>query len=120
MNDATRSDDDARRPWGHYEILADGDDHKVKRIVVLPGRRLSLQRHGRRAEHWHVVRGEAVVTVDAARIRLSAGGSVDIPRGAAHRIQNVGEVDLVFIEVQTGSYFGEDDIERLEDDWGRS
>ena len=120
VTDATRSDDEARRPWGHYEVLADGEDHKVKRIVVLPGRRLSLQRHRHRSEHWHVVRGEAVVTVDAASIGLSRGQSVDIPRGAAHRIENVGDADLVFIEVQSGTYFGEDDIERLEDDWGRS
>ena len=119
VSDGTGFDDEARRPWGHYEVLADGGDHKVKRIVVLPGRRLSLQRHRRRSEHWHLVRGEAVVTVDEARIRLGSGESVDIPLGSAHRIENVGEADLVFIEIQSGSYFGEDDIERLEDDWGR-
>lgn len=119
MDGANRSDEESKRPWGHYEVLADDCDHKVKRIVVLPGTRLSLQRHRHRAEHWHVVRGEAVVTLDGAQVRLARGGSVDIPQGAAHRIQNTGTTDLVFIEVQSGTYFGEDDIERLDDDWGR-
>lgn len=107
------------RPWGHYEVLSDALDHKVKRIVVLPGQRLSLQRHRHRSEHWYIVKGRAVVTLDGRQIELEEGGSVDIPRGAAHRIANVGSEDLVFIEVQRGDYFGEDDIERLEDDYGR-
>src|SRR5512145_2975910 len=111
---------EGRRPWGMYTVLSEAADHKVKRIVVLPGKRLSLQRHRRRSEHWHVVRGEAVVTRDGERIALAAGGSVDIPRGAAHRIENPGTGELVFIEVQRGSYLGEDDIERLEDDFGRA
>ena len=108
------------RPWGMYRVLSEAADHKVKRILVQPGKRLSLQRHRRRSEHWHVVRGEAVVTRDGERIALSAGESVDIPQGAAHRIENRGTAELVFIEVQRGSYFGEDDIERLEDDFGRA
>ncbi|MBN1613381.1 MAG: phosphomannose isomerase type II C-terminal cupin domain [Deltaproteobacteria bacterium] len=107
------------RPWGYYRVLADEADHKVKRIVVYPGKRLSLQRHRRRAEHWFMLSGEAVVTIDNREIRLRGGEAVDIPRGAAHRIMNTGTADLAFIEVQSGEYFGEDDIERLADDFGR-
>ncbi len=111
---------EAVRPWGFYEVLADAEDHKVKRITVWPGKRLSLQRHRRRAEHWYVVRGRATVTLDGREIRLGPGGSVDIPRGAWHRIRNDGTRDLVFVEIQSGDYFGEDDIERREDDYGRA
>ncbi|HXZ61300.1 MAG TPA: phosphomannose isomerase type II C-terminal cupin domain, partial [Acidimicrobiales bacterium] len=92
---------------------------KVKRIVVHPGKRLSYQRHAQRAEHWFIVSGAAKVTLDGEDIALGPGESIDIPRGSAHRIANVGETDLVFIEVQHGTYFGEDDIVRLEDDFGR-
>jgi mannose-6-phosphate isomerase len=108
------------RPWGSYEVLDDAPDHKVKRIEVHAGRRLSYQRHQRRAEHWFVVSGAAAVTLDGESIALVAGQAIDIPRGAAHRIANVGDTPLVFIEVQHGDYFGEDDIERLEDDFGRA
>jgi mannose-6-phosphate isomerase len=107
------------RPWGYYKVLADEDDHKVKRIIVYPGKRLSLQRHRCRAEHWFILYGEAVVTIDLEELDLQAGHSVNIPRGAAHRILNSGTGDLAFVEVQTGEYFGEDDIERLQDDYGR-
>lgn len=108
------------RPWGFYEILSDEPEHKVKRITVYPGRRLSYQRHSRRSEHWFIVNGTAVVTIDGKDKSIQAGDSVDIPKGAWHRIKNSGEEDLVFIEVQRGDYFGEDDIERLEDDYGRA
>ncbi|MCA9785452.1 MAG: phosphomannose isomerase type II C-terminal cupin domain [Candidatus Cloacimonetes bacterium] len=108
------------RPWGDFRILADENDHKVKRITVLPGKRLSLQSHARRSEHWHVVSGRAVVTRDAEQIELAPGQSVDIPLGARHRVLNPDpEQNLVFIEIQRGSYFGEDDITRYEDDFGR-
>ncbi|MCX7635427.1 MAG: phosphomannose isomerase type II C-terminal cupin domain [Syntrophales bacterium] len=107
------------RPWGHYAVLADGEDHKVKRIVVLPGERLSLQRHRRRNEHWFIVKGKGKVTLGDREIDVKAGDAVDIPRGYAHRIANNGEDVLLYIEVQTGDYFGEDDIERLDDDYGR-
>ena len=108
------------RPWGNYTVLNDdAPDHKVKRIVVHPGKRLSYQRHAQRAEHWFIVSGAAKVTLDGEDIALGPGESIDIPRGSAHRIANVGETDLVFIEVQHGTYFGEDDIVRLEDDFGR-
>ena len=108
------------RPWGSYDVLADSDDHKVKRLVVRPGCRLSYQRHERRAEHWFVVAGRAAVTVNGARTELGPGDAIDIPVRAAHRIECVGDSQLVFIEIQRGDYFGEDDIERLEDDFGRS
>ncbi|MBN1664217.1 MAG: phosphomannose isomerase type II C-terminal cupin domain [Deltaproteobacteria bacterium] len=110
---------DEQRPWGFYEVLSDQADHKVKRITVYPGRRLSLQRHQRRDEHWFIISGSTLMTLNAGKMSLEKGQSVDIPRGAAHRIENWGDENAVFIEVQTGEYFGEDDIERLEDDYGR-
>ena len=108
-----------QRPWGFYQVLADEDTYKSKRIVVYPGKRLSLQRHQHRDEHWFVLSGQAMLSVDDNEIILTAGQSVDIPRKALHRIENTGSENLAFIEVQTGDYFGEDDIERLEDDFGR-
>jgi len=108
------------RPWGFFTVLSDRPDHKVKRITVYPGKRLSYQRHRLRSEHWHVVAGSAVVTLDGKDLSLGPGESVDIACGAAHRVANPGGEDVVFIEVQRGEYFGEDDIERLEDDFGRS
>jgi len=108
------------RPWGYYQVLADEPEYKAKKIVVYPGRRLSLQRHRLRSEHWYVVQGEAMVTRNEEDIRLEKGQAVDIPQGAWHRIMNPGNENMVFIEVQTGDYFGEDDIERREDDYGRA
>jgi mannose-6-phosphate isomerase-like protein (cupin superfamily) len=107
------------RPWGFYEVLSDRPDHKVKRVTVYPHQRLSLQKHRHRAEHWFVVAGRAVATLDGADRILGPGGSVDIEAGFTHRIMNAGSDDLVFVEVQTGNSFEEDDIERLEDDYGR-
>ncbi len=114
------TDSERFRPWGFYENLADADNHKVKRITVYPGKRLSLQSHARRAEHWFMVQGTAVVTLNDNNIELSHHQYVDIAQSERHRIENVGTTDLVFIEVQTGDYFGEDDIIRYEDDFGRS
>jgi mannose-6-phosphate isomerase len=107
------------RPWGSFTVLDDAPNHKVKRIEVQPGLRLSYQRHDRRAEHWFIVAGTAEVTLDGMASRLGPGTGIDIPLGAAHRVANMGEEPLVFIEVQHGEYFGEDDIERLDDDFGR-
>lgn len=112
--------EDSERPWGSYEVLSDEPDHKVKRIVVRPGKRLSLQRHRRRAEHWVVVAGRGIATRGGDELELEEGDSLDVPAGAIHRMANTGKADLVFIEVQRGDYFGEDDIERLEDDFGRA
>ena len=108
-----------RRPWGGYQVLETAPDHSVKVIDIDPGKRLSLQRHARRSEHWVVVSGQARVVREEEEILLGAGESVDIPLQAKHRIGNPGTVPLVFIEVQFGDYFGEDDIERFEDDFGR-
>jgi mannose-6-phosphate isomerase-like protein (cupin superfamily) len=107
------------RPWGGYTVLAEARDFKVKTIEVLPGQRLSYQRHSRRAEHWFVVRGEGVVTLDGQEIGVRRGDTVDVALGAAHRIRNTGTEPLMFVEVQHGDYFGEDDIVRLDDDYGR-
>lgn len=107
------------RPWGFYEVLSERPGHKVKRITVYPGKRLSLQRHWRRREHWYIIQGEALVTLNDMNYRFEEDEAVDIPFAAPHRVQNPGEKDLVFIEVQQGEYLGEDDIERLEDDYGR-
>jgi mannose-6-phosphate isomerase len=108
------------RPWGTYEVLAEGDGYKVKRIEVKPGHRLSLQMHGSRTEHWVIVVGEALATVGDQEISLRANEEVLIPARTKHRIMNTGERPLIFIEVQCGSYLGEDDITRFEDDYNRA
>jgi mannose-6-phosphate isomerase len=108
-----------RRPWGTFTVLDEGENYKVKRIEILPGKRLSYQKHAQRAEHWFVVQGSAKVTLNNREIEVVAGGAIDIPVGSAHRIENPGDEPLIFVEVQRGSYLGEDDIVRLEDDFGR-
>ena len=108
------------RPWGHFEILSDADSHKVKRLTVDPGHRLSYQRHAHRSEHWFVVGGHGVVTLDGVDRAVDPGSAIDVPVGTAHRIDSKGPEPLVFIEVQHGTSFGEDDIERLDDDYGRT
>jgi mannose-6-phosphate isomerase-like protein (cupin superfamily) len=107
------------RPWGHFEVLADQSALKLKRIVVQPGGRLSLQRHRLRHEHWYVVEGLAEVEIDTTLCSLGPGQSVNIPVGAWHRLANVGKQALVLIEIQTGESFDENDIERAADDYGR-
>lgn len=108
------------RPWGTFTVLDEGDGFKVKRIEVLPGKRLSYQRHSHRAEHWYVVRGIAKVTLNGTEFLVNSGNAIDIAREDAHRVENPSNTQtLVFIETQTGDYFGEDDIVRLEDDFGR-
>ena len=109
-----------RRPWGTFTVLDEGENYKVKRIEVLPGKRLSYQKHAQRAEHWFVVQGTAKVTLDDREITVATSEAIDIPVGAAHRIENPGEELLIFVEVQRGSYLGEDDIVRLDDDFGRA
>ena len=109
------------RPWGNYTVLDEGADYKVKRITVHAGKRLSYQRHARRAEHWLVVDGAGRVTLEGEEFDVLPGTAVDIPVEAAHRIANTGTAEpLIFIEVQRGDYFGEDDIVRLADDFGRA
>ncbi|NOT61100.1 MAG: phosphomannose isomerase type II C-terminal cupin domain [Acidobacteria bacterium] len=117
VNHSPKYDD---RPWGNFTVLDEADGYKVKRIVVWAGKRLSYQKHAQRSEHWMVVGGIAKVTLDGNDVLLAAGEYIDIPIGAAHRVENPGNEPLVFIEVQRGVYLGEDDIVRLQDDYGRS
>jgi mannose-6-phosphate isomerase len=119
-NSAENSPKFDRRPWGSFTVLDEGDNFKVKRIEVLPGKRLSYQKHSQRAEHWMVVQGSAKVTLDDREITVAIGEAVDIGFGVAHRVENPGDELLVFIEVQRGSYLGEDDVVRLQDDFGRA
>lgn len=116
-----------KRPWGSYEVLLLDSTHQVKRITVLPGQRLSLQYHHRRSEHWMTVAGTAAVDCFAqdcaarpAPVRVPAGEHIFIPKGYVHRLANEGSEPLQIIEVQIGDYLGEDDIVRLEDDFGRA
>ena len=113
------------RPWGWYETVSEVPGNKIKRIGVAPGQRLSLQKHHQRAEHWVVVRGTAIVTLgkpdgSMSEIMLSVGQHCDIALGQVHRLANPGSIPLEIIEVQSGSYLGEDDIVRFEDTYGRS
>lgn len=107
------------RPWGHYDQLAIGPRFQVKSIVVNPGSKLSLQSHVHRSEHWIVVEGSAIVTKGSQSNLLSENDSIYIPVGEIHRLENPGKVQMRLIEVQTGTYFGEDDIVRYDDDYGR-
>jgi len=107
------------RPWGSFQTIEQGPGYKVKRLVVQPGCRLSLQRHRYRAEHWVVVAGSPRVIVGTRARRLRERESVSVPRGAWHRIANPGDTPVVIIEVQFGPYLGEDDIIRRADDYGR-
>jgi mannose-1-phosphate guanylyltransferase/mannose-1-phosphate guanylyltransferase/mannose-6-phosphate isomerase len=107
------------RPWGGFEVLADAKDFKAKSIKVDPDAQLSYQSHSQRSEHWIIIEGQAEVVLDGETRQYSAGDHVFIPKGAKHRMRNPGEIPLVFVEVQTGSYFGEDDIVRYEDDYDR-
>ena len=107
------------RPWGSFENLLDEDYCKVKRIIVKPGQRLSYQYHHERTEHWVIVQGDAVVTLNDEEYLFTEGMVVEIPVGTKHRVENKFEKNLIFIETQTGTYFGEDDIVRIEDDYGR-
>ena len=120
MNDSSETSSQFdRRPWGTFTVLDEGDGFKVKRIEVLPGRRLSYQKHAQRAEHWVVVQGTAKITLDGRELLVTPGQAVDIAIGMAHRVENPGDEPLIFIEVQRGAYLGEDDIVRLQDDFGR-
>jgi len=107
------------RPWGQYWVLEDTETHKVKHIEVNPGGRLSYQYHNHRSEVWTVVKGEATVTLEGIVTVYKQGQVVHIPQGAKHRVQNAGSELLELIEVQLGTYFGEDDIIRIEDDYAR-
>ena len=111
--------DQEERPWGSWHVIDDGPGYKVKRIHVKPGERLSYQTHEHRSEHWVVIFGMATCTIEGKTVVAGPGESVDVPTGAAHRISNEHAEELVIIAVQHGPYTGEDDICRLEDDYGR-
>ena len=108
------------RPWGSFTVLDEGENFKVKRIEVLPGKRLSYQKHAQRAEHWMVVAGAGLVTLNDVEIIVRTGETIDIPIEAKHRVENRGTEKLIFIEIQRGAYLGEDDIVRFSDDFGRA
>ena len=120
MGNARVSSERALAPWGFWEVYEEADDYKVKRLTVYAGHRLSYQRHQQREESWMIADGEAQVILDGVEHRLKAGDTIRIPKNSLHRIGNPGTDPLVFLEVQRGTYFGEDDIERLEDDYKRS
>lgn len=108
------------RPWGRYEVLHVGSDFKVKRIEVNPAARFSLQKHSKRAETWVIVAGEGKATVRDNDTPVRRGSVIEVALGEVHRMHNTGKTPLVMIEVQFGDYLGEDDIERLSDDYARS
>lgn len=107
------------RPWGQYWVLEDAETHKIKRIEVNPEGRLSYQYHYKRSEVWTIVEGKAVITLDGTEKEYNVGDVAIIPQGVKHRIENKTQDKVVFIEVQYGTYFGEDDIVRIEDDYNR-
>ena len=117
MSDARERDE---RQWGRYVVLEEGPGFKVKRIDVDPEARLSYQRHASRSEHWLIVAGRGIVTIEGRDHAVAPGSAVDVPVGSAHRIANNGNETLIFIEVQRGHYLGEDDIVRIADDYGRA
>ena len=118
-SDLTNTHQTAHRPWGTYTILDENDGYKVKRIVVKPGKRLSLQKHFHRSEHWVVVSGTAKVTKGKEEFLVHANESTYIPMGEIHRLENIDKIPLVMIEAQVGEYLGEDDIIRIDDDFKR-
>jgi len=112
--------DSEERPWGFWRVIDVEKGYKIKRIHVNPGCRLSYQIHRHRSEHWVVVAGSATCTIDGEVVVAGPGESVDVPKGAKHRLANDSSEELIVVEVQRGDYTGEDDITRIEDDYGRS
>ncbi len=109
-----------KRPWGSYTVLCEGPGYKVKKVSVSPGQRLSYQFHSRRQEHWMLVEGVATITLEGKEYRLEVGQTFNVPMGARHSLANASTIPMSIIEVQRGDYTGEDDIVRLDDDFGRS
>lgn len=108
------------RPWGYFVVLEDRSSHKLKRIVVYPGGKLSYQMHRKRDEYWTITKGQGLFTLDGISQYVGPGSTLQIPAGRKHRISNESDSELEFIEVQLGEYFGEDDIQRFEDAYGRT
>jgi mannose-1-phosphate guanylyltransferase/mannose-6-phosphate isomerase len=115
----TETVEHTERPWGWYESISEAPGNKVKRIRVHPGQKLSLQKHSQRAEHWIVVTGTARITIDQREFDLTPGQHCDIATGQVHRLANLTSEPVEIVEVQMGAYLGEDDIVRLQDDYGR-
>jgi len=111
--------DIVKRPWGHYQIIETSKKYQTKEIIVSPQKRLSLQKHKKRDELWTILKGKAEVLLDDKKLHLVKGDKVFIPRNSLHRVKNIGKKNLIIKELQTGEYFGEDDIIRLKDDYGR-
>ena len=107
------------RPWGSFCVIKEDTAYKIKRIEIKPGQRLSYQYHNKRSEVWVIIQGKGVITLDGTVNKYNKGDTILIPKGMKHRIENQGNDKTIFIEVQTGTYFGEDDIVRLEDDYNR-
>lgn len=107
------------RPWGSFIILHDSENCKIKRLILKPKKRFSLQYHTKRTETWTLVKGKAKIRIGDSEKTYSYGETVSVPASAVHRVENIGDEDVEIIEVQTGTYFGEDDITRIEDDFGR-
>ena len=120
LSTAAAFTDRTARPWGWFETLSEVPGHKIKRIRVLPGQQISLQRHHQRAEHWVVVCGQAHISVGARSLEQGVGQHVDIALGEVHRLANRTREPVEIVEVQFGNYLGEDDIERMSDDYGRT
>ena len=114
-----KDNNNSERPWGKYFVLDDNSGYKIKRIEVNPKSRLSYQYHKKRSETWVIIQGEGIVTIEGKDKNISKGDTIIIPVTSKHRIENNGNDVVVFIEIQTGSYFGEDDIVRIKDDYNR-
>ena len=108
------------RPWGNFQVLCEENTFKIKKITVDPKSRLSYQYHDKRSELWYILSGKGIVTINDEKIELNVGSTIKINKRDKHRIENNGSENLIFIEIQTGSYFGEDDIVRIEDDYNRT
>jgi mannose-6-phosphate isomerase-like protein (cupin superfamily) len=111
---------ESEKPWGRYEVLTQKPGYKVKTLTILPQGEISLQRHAHRNEHWYIVKGKGIVTKNGSEIKVLSGDSVDLQVNEVHRIRNIDNENLVFIEIAQGDYLGEDDIVRLEDKYGRA
>jgi len=109
-----------KRPWGKFYVIHSEDNYKIKRLEINPGQRLSYQYHNKRAETWIIIQGNPLITIDGLTKEFIEGATIVIPLGTKHRIENQGNADVILIEVQTGSYFGEDDIVRISDDYKRN
>jgi mannose-6-phosphate isomerase-like protein (cupin superfamily) len=119
-NVSPKCKNESEKPWGHYEVLMQRPGYKVKILTVLPHSEISLQRHSHRSEHWYIVSGKGIVTKNKSEIKVLAGDSVDFPVHEVHRVKNIDNENLVFVEIAQGNYLGEDDIVRLEDKYGRT